>query len=65
MTSSIVSLISSVASLITMTVGDNLLVKWVSAYHIWYRKYTNKEFQKRVEDEYERISEEWDNLNGD
>jgi thiaminase len=63
MTSSIISILSSVASLVAMIFGDKLLTKWVGAYQLWYRKYTTKEFQERVDNEYARLEAEWENLN--
>ena len=62
MTNSIVSLISSVASLVAMIFGDKLLRKWVTAFHLWYRRKTKAEFQRQVDAEYERLSMEWDEL---
>lgn len=62
MTSTIVSLIGSIASLVAMTLGNKLLVKWTTAFHLWYRKKTKPEFQRQVDAEYERLSMEWDEL---
>lgn len=65
MGNSIVSIIASVASLVAMTFGDKLLIKWSSAYMLWLRKKTKPAFQAQVDAEYTLMEMEWDALHDD
>lgn len=59
------SIIGPAMTIVASIVGDMILAKWVTAFHVWYRRHAWHALKIRVDDDFQKLEREWNNFQQD